>query len=351
MFHRLRSPLLLALLAAGVMTAPLAEAAAKPRPVVIGYLPTFKDYKGAMAATDLSKLTHINIAFLNPDPQGNLVAGDVMTCMTNNLHVPLPGQDVRDIVTQAHAAHVKVLASMGGGQIPACAGDWATLLSPASRPNLIKNILQYVKDYDLDGIDIDLEWEVMTKIDTDGDYVPFVTELGAALHAEHKILSCATASHPGGMIPAASIPAFDYVNIMSYDEVGPSWGTSGGEHASLAEARADIATWQAQGLPKSKLVLGLPFYGYGFNGYNRGYDYKNILTTFGEDAAEGDVIGKLCAGCQYITYNGRPTIRAKATLAAQDGAGIMIWELSADAPGADSLLDAAYESVNAPGDQ
>jgi chitinase len=326
-------------------------AQARAKPVMIGYLAAFKNMKATLDVTDLSQLTHINIAFLNPDANGVLDAGGVMTCMQDQAHVPVTAQDLRDVVTRAHAGGVKVLASLGGGQIPACSGDWSQWLSEGHRAALIQNLMQYVKDYDLDGLDVDLEWGVLTKIDSDGDYTPFVTELGQALHARHKLLTCATASRPGGMVPQASLASFDYVNIMSYDRVGPNWGTPGDEHASFADAQADIALWQAQGLPRSKLVLGIPFYGYGFNGYNQRYDYKDILTTFGDAAAEGDVEGKACAGCRYVTYNGRPTIRRKAALAAQQGAGLMIWELSADAPGINSLLDAAHESLTAAGEK
>lgn len=329
-----------------LMPATQAMAAPHPRPVMIGYLASFKDMKGTLAATDLAKLTHINLAFVNPGPDSSIVTGDLMTCMQDRLKAPIPAQDVRDIVTMAHKAHVKVLASLGGGQIPLCSGDWATLLQPANRPKLVASLTRFVDDYDLDGLDIDLEWAVLTRIDTDGNYTPFASELHDALKARGKLLTCATASHPGGMIPQASIVSFDYVNIMSYDFIGTDWGAPGSEHASFEQARDDIAVWQARGLPKSKLVLGVPFFGYGFNGYARGYAYKDILAQFGPMAAYGDTVGKPCAGCQYVTYNGRATIRAKAGLAAETGAGLMIWELSEDAQGADSLLDAADDSLN-----
>ena len=341
----MRTPLFMLSVAATLMAGG-AVAKPAPKPVMIGYVATFKDMKGTLAKTDLSKLTHINIAFLNPGPDNSLVTGDVMTCMTDLMKNPVATQDLRDAIAIAHAGGVKVLASMGGGTIPLCSGDWVALLTPQNRPVLIANLLAFVDEYKLDGLDIDLEWDVLTKIDMAGEYVPFAKELGAALKKRGKLLTCATASHPGGMVPKGSLASFDYVNIMSYDTIGPSWGQAGAEHASLAQAQADVATWQAQGLPKSKLVLGVPFYGYGFNGYNPGYAYKDILATFGEAATDTDIQGKACAGCQYITYNGRPTIRAKAQLAAQTGAGVMIWELSEDALGPDSLLGVAYDSLH-----
>jgi len=335
-----------ALSLAGVAIAPAVYA--KPRPVVIGYVAAFKDMKATLAATNLDNLTHINLAFVNPGPDGSIVTGDRMSCMDTHNGAgsgSAPVQDVRDVVTTAHAKGVKVLASLGGGQIPGCSGDWPALLQPEVRARLVANLVQFADDYGLDGLDVDLEWEVLTSIDMAGNYVPFIAELSAELKRRGKLLTCATASHEGGMVPKGSIRYFDFVNIMSYDAIGPSWGKAGDEHATLEQAKAAIAVWRARGLPRSKLVLGVPFYGYGFNGYDRGYDYKKLLATFGPAAAEVDVQGKACAGCQYVTYNGRPTIRAKVRLAQEKGAGVMIWELSEDAPAPNSLLDVIDDTL------
>ena len=58
----------------------LAAAPVTAKPVVIGYLPTFKDYHSTLATVDMSELTHINIAFANPDPNGNFIDRDHMSC-------------------------------------------------------------------------------------------------------------------------------------------------------------------------------------------------------------------------------------------------------------------------------
>src|SRR5690606_16668941 len=99
------------------------------------------------------------------------------------------------------------------------------------------------------------------------------------------------------------------------------------------------------GLPKEKLVLGVPFYGYGFGSYKSDYTYASILTEFGFDAANHDLIGTACAGCDYITYNGAATINAKTRLGIEEGAGVMIWELSQDVAGANSLLKVIDDEI------
>ena len=325
---------------------------AAAKPVIIGYLPTFKDYNAALDATDLSKVTHINIAFVNPDPDGLIIKDDTMACSDGFKGGNVPLTDMRAIIARAHKAHVKVIPSLGGGEIPKCSGDWVTLLSPAMRPTTVANLLKFVDDEHLDGIDVDLEWDVLTAIDQAGEFTPFIQELSAGLKKRHKLLTCATASNEGGMVPLGSVPYFDYINIMSYDGVGinrdgTTWGKPGGENASMDMAREDLAVWQARGATPAQIVLGVPFYGHAFGTYRGNeHDYKGLLTAYGEQAAENDVVGQACPGCSYVTYNGRPTIRAKAELAKQYGAGIMIWELSADIQGPDSLLDAVYDSLN-----
>lgn len=324
---------------------------AAAKPVIIGYLPTFKDYNAALDRVDVSKITHMNIAFVNPDPDGLIVKGDSMACSESFAGGNVPVADMRAIVARAHKAHVKVLPSLGGGDIPKCSGDWVTLLSPAMRQTTVANLLKFVDDAHLDGIDVDLEWDVLTAIDTAGEFTPFIQDLSAGLKKRHKLLTCATASHEGGMVPIATVPYFDYINVMSYDGVGinhdgTTYGPPGGENASLAMAKDDIAIWQARGATQAQLVLGVPFYGHSFGTYRGNeHDYHDLLTAYGESVAENDVVGKACAGCSYVTYNGRPTIRAKADLAKTYGAGVMIWELSADVQGPDSLLDAVYDSL------
>ncbi len=344
----------LAFAAAFAMLALAGQAEAKTRPVVIGYLPTFKDYNATLDATDLSKVTHINIAFANPAPDGTMVSGDTMACSDNFQGGMTPLADVKAVVARAHKAGVKVLVSLGGGDIPACSGDWVKLLAPDARPATVKNLLQFVQDYDLDGLDIDLEWDILTAIDTAGEYVPFAQELSEGLKKRGKLLTCATASNDGGMVPLGSVPYFDYINIMSYDGVGTSpqgvvYGPPGGEHASMDMARHDIAVWQGRGATKAQIVLGVPFYGKAFGTYAGSFhNYKDLVAAYGGLTPESDLIGTPCPGCSYVTYNGRPTIRAKAALARQYGAGVMIWELSADAAGGDSLLQAIDDTLNDP---
>ncbi len=305
---------------------------------VVGYIPSYKGLRTVADRTDLSKLTHINLAFANPAPGGSFLNGGSPACMES-----ATSADISYVVQKAHAAGAKVLVSLAGGVIPSCAGNWQTLLQPANRAGLIQNLVQFVNTYALDGVDVDLEGELLTAIDNAGNYTPFIQGLRTALPG--KLVTAATATYEGGMIPVSSLASFDFVNLMAYDAVGPGWGTVGTEHSPYSLAQSNIATWQARGLSKDKLVLGLPFYGYGFNGYAASYGFADIVNQFGASAAQTDLIGKLGAGSAYITYNGIPTLKAKTRLALQQGSGVMIWELSQDATGANSLLSAVRAEI------
>lgn len=316
-----------------ILTCLVATAAAAERPPVIGYLAAFKGMEAAADRVAFQQYTQINLAFANPDAGGRIAGPQALTCAPNGTGSMISRSAVRQLARKVHRSGGKLLLSLGGGVIPPCAGDWAKLLEPGSRDGVVRDLVQFVIKEKLDGIDVDLEGELMTRIDRAGNYTPFVQALATALHARGKLLTCATASYEGGMVPDASLPHFDFIGIMSYDAIGPTWGPAGSEHSTFAQAQRDLALWLAKGVPASKLALGVPFYGYGFGRYGSNYALSDIADQFGANALGRDAIGRACAGCDYITYNGLTTLRSKAALAAAAGAGVMVWEIGQDLPG------------------
>ena len=323
LLKRLAAPVILVSALAGA-------AQAADRPVLVGYVQTHHMAE-TLPRIDLAAYTHINIAFANPDATGAMVAADgKMTCMSS-VKEGLAGSidDIRTAVAAGHAAGAKVSISLGGGWIPTCSGNWATLLAEPMRGTVVRALVDLVERTGLDGVDVDIEGALLTQIDQAGDYTPFIAALSAELKARGKLLTCATASYEGGMIPVSSIPYFDLVNVMAYDAVGAWWGDPGDEHSPYSQAEADMALWRARGVAKDRLVLGVPFYGYGFGALKNGYDYREIVQQFG-DRMNGDVVGERCGTCDYITFNGVETLRPKARLAMEQGAGVMVWEISQD---------------------
>tara|TARA_X000000368_G_scaffold59333_1_gene41923 strand:- start:266 stop:664 length:399 start_codon:yes stop_codon:yes gene_type:complete len=123
---------------------------------------------------------------------------------------------------------------------------------------------------------------------------------------------------------------------MAYDQSGPWASSTQVHHSPLAFAKSNIDYWhQTRKVPKDKIVLGLPFYGFDLE-YVGTNDYSSSYLTYGEIASQWpdslhlDQIGSL-------TFNGTQTIAQKTQLALDYG-GVMIWEIGQDAVGEKSLL-------------
>ncbi len=310
-------------------------AQAAERPVFVGYFPAFKGL-ARIAATPIEHYTHINIAFANPDASGALVRDGKMTCMSGGANGAVTVAELRDSAAKLRTRGAKVLLSTAGGVIPGCSGDWAALMAGPAKETLLADLIAVVDAAGLDGVDIDIEGALLTKIDQAGNYTPFIAALSGALKAKGKLLTVATASYEGGMIPVDSIRYFDLVMPMSYDMIGPSWGQPGAEHSTYAQAEIDVALWLARGVAPERLALGVPFYGYGFGKVAPGGGFNQLFAAHGDAVLTADLIGNACAGCDYITFNSPATLRRKAELARRRAGGVMVWEMTQDTP--DQLL-------------
>ncbi|MCB0571956.1 MAG: hypothetical protein KDC66_19450 [Phaeodactylibacter sp.] len=286
---------------------------------VVGYLPYYRFEN--LGQIELEHLTHLCIAFANPDAQGN---------------ISMDGVDIWPVVQQAHDANVKVLASLAGGALkPEWAEAWARLTQPRNRTGFIRKIIQYTLAYQLDGIDIDLEWNYVN-----ANYSGFVVELRDSLHAYGKLMTAAVpAIHRYKHMSQEAMQAFDFINLMAYDLTGQFNPGRPGPHSPYSLADAGIKYWKNQGMPAHKLVLGLPLYGWDFStpGTVRSVNYGDIVAT-NPAYAHIDQVGK-------IYYNGIQTVVAKTELAMRDAGGVMLWELGKDAHNEYSLLRTAYHTI------
>lgn len=287
---------------------------------VVGYMFAGGDLLAQSAQIDFSKITHLNIAFLNPDAQGNF--GPVM--------------NLQALVKKAHDQRVKVIAAFAGGDPPQYLKD---LIKPDKRTILIAGLIKLVKDYNLDGLDVDLEGDFVNE-----NYEAFVVELSAALKKEQKLMTAAVATWNSAAYSDKALALFDLINIMSYDQTGPWRKDKPGPHSTYEAAETDFNHWNVQrGLPSAKLILGLPFYAYGFGtDIPESLTYGDMVRIYpgSENVDVWDLPGK---GTFY--YNGIPTIKKKVDLALQKKAGgVMIWQLLGDAQGKFSLLTTIQEA-------
>lgn len=283
---------------------------------VVGYLMVGGDDALAKAQKlNFSALTHLNLAFINPNAQGDF-----------------PGSDkLAQITALAHANKVKVLLSLGGGDIPKYLTGF---LEDDKRAAFIQKLIAVTDKYNFDGIDVNLEGDAVNK-----NYSKFVTQLAVPLKAKGKLITTAIATWFGTNVNDSALNTYDFINVMSYDATGPWEPSKPGQHSPYDMAVNDINYWHnTRGVPSSKLNLGVPFYGYGFGANNTTSDmfYADIVAQY-PGAENKDSI--LLNNGQTMYYNGIPTIKKKTTFAfLQQTGGIMIWELSQDATGNLSLL-------------
>ncbi len=278
---------------------------------VVGYLPdwSYSFYR----KLDFTALTHLNVAFCNPNGQGEL------SCS-------IPDADMADLVARAHAADVKVLAALGGGG--GCDGYLPLLDTPEEMAEFNAKIIQYCGSHGLDGIDLDIELASNHKIWE--YYAGWVRSLRALCDERGYVLTAATAQWVSEKVAPETYACFDFVNVMAYDDDADS-----ASHSSYAFAEASLGYFLTQkGIEREKLVLGVPFYGRGYrsNGSLNWDSYVPFSDLIAVDV--GNFHADLFEG---VAYNGAELMREKCMLAKQYG-GIMIWEVSLDAEGEYSLL-------------
>ena len=265
---------------------------------------------------DFSLLTHINYSFLIPRANGT----------TRPFGAP---NHLRKVVAQAQKHDVKVLIAVGGWGWDK---EFETLAAdPAIRAKLAKRVAEFCAAYQLDGIDID--WEYPNAGASAAHFAALAIALRSALPAGALVTAAVLADATDAVgISTDAVGHLDFINLMAYD--GPRTN-----HSSYAMAERSIATWLARGIHPDKLVLGVPFYA-----RPGGASYRTLLAN---DAATASGDRILFKGVEQ-NYNGPATIRRKTELALQLAGGIMIWELSKDARGSDSLLRVIGETVTAP---
>lgn len=305
----------------------------KVQQVVIGYLPLDDwEFKTQFAFVEWKYLTHINMSFARVKADGTLNIESIR-------------DRIREVRQTARKHNVKVLISLaknGKGEFTAAIND------PKARKELVKQIVTFTKEYELDGFDIDYEeydkWDV---------YFPSLLIFAKNLHDakdEKMLMTCAVNSRWLNYGTEWQ-QYFDYINLMSYDR--NAFTDTPAQHASYDDFVKDLEYWSTVcKAPKDKIVGGLPFYGYSWDENLkdivddvRGIRYHTILEHFGNEAAELDVIDQ-------TYYNGQPTIRKKCNFVKENEyAGVMIWQLFQDAHNDNQnlkLIKAVGEAITLP---
>lgn len=213
---------------------------------------------------------------------------------------------------------LRVLLSVGGWG----SGRFSEMAaSDKNRLLFAKDCRRVVDDFGLDGIDIDWEYPTQSSagISSSPDDTKHFTLLMRDLRQElgNKLLTCATIASGEYIDFRSCISYIDMVNVMSYDMGNPPY-----HHSALYPS--EITNWMTTstaieahlnaGVPHEKLVMGMPLYGRGKQGYTTEPDStKGVTERWHEQSMVPylvDAQGNLVMGfenersigikCQYI---------------------------------------------------
>jgi chitinase len=289
---------------------------------VVGYMYSDYSWDTDMAGIDFSQITDLNLAFVNPGSDGSFAA--------NN--------GLKTVIDKAHTNNVKVYFSIGGGDPP---DYFAALLEDDKRSFFVASVLSLADTYNVDGIDVDIEGDLIN-----ANYAPFVSQLSAGLKAKNKLMSSALATWNADLVADSTLAQYDFINVMSYDLTGPWDPSDPGPHSPFSMAQDDFNYFtKTRNVAANKLLIGLPFYGYGFGGNApESMTYSEIISAY-PGAENADMVQVAGGGTVY--YNGIPTIKQKTSFAIASGAaGVMIWQLLQDSHDSKSLLTAINNVKN-----
>lgn len=349
---------------------------AEKKPVVIGYV---TGYSGLINPDEIAaeKLTHINYAFVNVK-NNQAFLQNLKTDTTNFLRLN---------TLKRKNPNLQLLISIGGW-------SWSENFSNAVLTDSLRKVfavsaVDIIRKYKLDGVDID--WEYPGMQGEEGNvYRPEDKEnftlMFEALRKEldvleketgkKKLLTTATGGFPSFLSKTEMGKAqqyLDYINLMTYDYY--SWKQAG-HHTNLFESKAypadnsadrAIKAYIAAGVPSSKIVMGLAFYGRNLklkenaqkglgdtlvastNTYGKGYTYlkdslinkKGFIEYKDEDAKAPYLFNPLTK--QYISYDNEWSVANKCDYVLKHKlGGVMFWEYNSDKKG--YLLDQIMKS-------
>ncbi len=332
---------------------------------VIGYYTAWSSYFGFTPdKLEPNKLTHINYAFANIE-DNKIVSG-------------YPDKDLSNFKKLNELKlvnpNLKILISVGGWTWSGKFSDAAR--TDASRTAFADSCVDFIIKYNIDGVDLDWEYPVggglPSNINRPSDKQNFTLLLKKVrekldehgkINNKHYLLTIAGGAsnyYLNNIEPEKIQQYIDYVNLMTYDIHGswdkysdfnsPLYNNNGISTQYKWSINASVNAWVKNGFPKEKIVVGLPFYGYIFNGvkninnglYQRfesakAINYDTIATLYLKDIKfkryydDESMVPWLFNGSTFISYDDQQSIRLKADyIKSNNLGGAMIWELSHD---------------------
>ncbi|SDZ06585.1 chitinase [Amycolatopsis xylanica] len=359
---------------------------------VVGYFVEWGVYarnyhvKNIKTSGSASKLTHINYAFGNVT-NGGCSIGDAYADYDKFYDAASSVDGVADTwdagalrgnfnqlkKLKKQYPNIKILWSFGGWTWSG--GFTQAAKNPAAFAQSCYNLVNDPRWAGVfDGIDIDWEYPNACGLSCDTSGAAAFKNLMSAVKAKFgsKLVTAAITADgtSGGKIDAAdyagAAASVNWYNVMTYDYFG-AWAAQGptAPHSPLTSysgiptagfySDAAIQKLKSKGVPSSKLLLGIGFYGRGWTGvsqsapggtatgaapgtYEAGIEDYKVLK--GKCPSTGTVAGTAYAKCgsQWWSYDTPSTISGKVNYAKAQGlGGAMFWELSGDTTGGELI--------------
>jgi len=338
--------------------------------MVVAYVAGYREFD--FSTIDVSGITHVNYAF------ANIRNGEVVFDTTKIDGVVPNATDIVELNSlKKNKPDLKVLVSVGGWTWSGGFSDAA--LTEESRAKFAKSCAAFVKEFKLDGIDLDWEYPNQPgagNIHRPEDVQNFTLMLKAVreeldLMAEnegkgnHYLLAIATGADEAYVknTELGELHKYiDFLNIMTYDFYN-GWHNVNGHHSNyLSSARPEmdknsvvnaVEMHVNAGFPVEKINLGIPFYGRIWKGVKAESDqflfnnaetvgmgidyvdfYQNInangFTRYWDETAKAPYLWNP-AEKTFISYEDEESIKLKIEYLKKRGlAGVMFWEYSAD---------------------
>lgn len=297
------------------------EAEANKR-VVVAYVTSW-----GTRMPNASLVTHFNYAF-----------GHV-TDSFDGVRVDNPERLKSIVALREQYPKVRFLISIGGwgsGRFSEMASSEKTRLSFA------KDCKRLADEYNLDGIDIDWEYptsssaNISSSPDDKANFTLLMRDIRNAI-GKDKLLTFADFSDTTFVNYRDVMQYVDFVNIMSYDMADPPYHHSALYRSAIAGKQTSseaVDNHLKAGVPKNKLVMGMPFYG-------RGKDYEGNR-AYGKLNADGKYLERWDSiaqvpylvndeGKMILGYDNPTSIRIKCDYILENGLrGAMYWDMDSD---------------------
>ena len=291
---------------------------------IIGYVNTAD--LNHMREEDVRALTVINIAF------GLIRDGEVVW----------DAKDARDGIVSIRKSNpeLKIVLSVGGWGAD---GFSQSARTKEGRERFAASALAIVKEYGLNGIDIDWEYPgsgtagiSFSSADKE-NFTLLMRDVRQAV-GKDKLLTIATAATGRYYDFRAIEPYVDYVNIMAYDMEEAPFHHAALHCSDMTEewsCEKAVAGHIAGGFPVQRLVLGIPFYGHGTNEAPESLDYRHII-SIDSLYSRWDSVAQVpylvnSKGTVVVNYENAQSIELKCRFLHRQGMlGAMYWDYDSD---------------------